>query len=66
MGKSTNRKLLNPKLVQLICFDCTLQAWESVQSYIDSKKLTSLKRIEGYIKKNVSTDSFDKKIPSQK
>ena len=65
MGKSTNRKLLNPKLVQLICFDCTLQAWESVQSYIDSKKLTSLKRIEGYIKKNCFY-SFDKKILGQK
>ena len=65
MGKSTNRNLLNPKLVQLICFDCTSQAWESVQSYIDSKKLTSLKRIEGYIKK-ICFCSFDKKIPGQK
>lgn len=65
MGKSTNRNLLNPKLVQLICFDCTLQAWEGVQSYIDSKKLTSLKRIEGYIQ-NICFCSFDKKIPGQK
>ena len=65
MGKSTNRNLLNPKLVQLICFHCTLQAWEGVQSYIDSKKLTSLKRIEGYIKK-ICFCSFDKKIPGQK